>query len=215
MFHVKHEGWTVELLSPAQRVTLRLYEELLLSRAIPGGMVGVSDSEHLHARHILDSLRALPHISSEAHLIIDLGSGAGLPGLPVAVARPDLDVTLAEPRQARAAFLELTVEKLGLANVRVSPRPAEELTTRFDVCLARGFAGARRTWAVARPLLQPVGELIYWAGRSFRRDDLPSEVRSRTVGDPTLESGGPIVIMSDSERGFRQHDPTRGDPHVR
>lgn len=196
MFHVKHEGWTVELLSPAQLVTLGLYEELLLSQAIPRGIVSVSDSQHLRARHILDSLRALPHISSEAHMVVDLGSGAGLPGLPVAVARPDLDVTLAEPRQARAGFLELTVEKLGLANVRVFPRPAEELTPGFDVCLARGFADARRTWAVARDLLQPVGALIYWAGRSFRWEDLPSEVGSRTVGDPALESGGPIVIMS-------------------
>jgi 16S rRNA (guanine527-N7)-methyltransferase len=196
MFHVKHEGWTAELLSPAQLVTLGLYEELLRSQAIPRGMIGVSDSEHLRARHILDSLRALPQISSEARRIVDLGSGAGLPGLPVAVARPDLDVTLAEPRQARAAFLELAVEKLGSANVRVFPRTAEELTTGFDVCLARGFADARRTWAVARDLLQPAGELIYWAGRSFRTGDLPSEVRSRIVGDSTLESGGPIVIMS-------------------
>lgn len=193
---MKHEGWTAKRLSPAQVVTLDLYEELLLSQAIPRGMIGVSDGEHLRDRHILDSLRALPHISSEARVIVDLGSGAGLPGLPVAVARPDLDVTLAEPRQARAAFLELTVEKLRLANVRVFPRPAEELIAGFDACLARGFADARRTWAVARGVLQPEGELIYWAGQSFRAEDVPSGVRSRTVGDPNLESGGPIVIMS-------------------
>lgn len=196
VFHVKHEGWTAEHLSSAQLATLIRYEELLLSQAIPRGMIGGSDSDDLHDRHILDSLRALPHISSEAHRLVDLGSGAGLPGLPVAVARPDLDVTLAEPRQARAAFLELTVERLGLANVRVFPRPAGELTTGSDVCLARGFGDPRRTWAVARVLLQPAGALIYWAGRSFRTDDVPSEARSRIVSDTTLESGGPLVIMT-------------------
>jgi 16S rRNA (guanine527-N7)-methyltransferase len=193
---VKHEGWTPEELSPDQLTTLGLYEELLLSRAVPRGMVAVSDSGYLRARHILDSLRAIPHISTEARRIVDLGSGAGLPGVPLAVARPDLDVTLAEPRQARAAFLELTVERLRLPNVRVFPGAAEELSSRFDACLARGFGDANHTWAIARDLLQPAGDLIYWAGRTFRTDDAPTDARVRTVGVATLESGGPIVIMT-------------------
>jgi len=196
VFHVKHEGWTPEELSPGQLVTLRLYEDLLLSHAIPRGMVTASDSGRLRTRHILDSLRAVPHVPAEAERIVDLGSGAGLPGLPVAVARPDLDVTLAEPRQNRAAFLELTVERLGLDNVRVFPRPAEELASGFDVCLARGFADPMHTWVIARDLLRPSGDLIYWAGRTFKTDDAPPGARVRTVGDEALESSGPIVIMT-------------------
>lgn len=196
MFHVKHEGWTSEGLSHAQVVSLSLYEELLLSRAIPRGMIAASDREHLRTRHILDSLRAVPHVPPKAERIVDLGSGAGLPGLPVAVARPDQEVTLAESRQARAAFLELTVERLGLSNVRVFPRPAEELPAGFDVCLARGFGDARYAWAVARALLHPTGTLIYWAGRTFRAEDAPFGLRVSVVGDATLESGGPIVIMA-------------------
>lgn len=191
---MKHEGWTPEDLSPAQRASLGLYQELLQSQAVPRGMVAASDSDHLHDRHILDSLRAVPHISEEAD-VVDLGAGAGLPGLPIAVVRPDLVVTLTEPRQTRAAFLELAVERLRLRNVTVFPRSAEELAPRVDVCLARGFGNARRTWEVARALLKPEGALLYWAGRSFTQEGLAG-VSTRTVVEATLESGGSIVIMT-------------------
>lgn len=193
---MKHEGWTPQELSDAQRASLVLYEDLLLSQAIPRGIVAASDSGHLRTRHILDSLRALPHLSDHAERVVDLGSGAGLPGLPIAVVRPDLEITLSESRQVRAAFLELAVERLRLPNVRVFPEPAEGLEPGFDVCLARGFGDASRTWEVARVLLHPLGELLYWAGRTFTLDDAPSGAAVRTVGEATLESGGPIVIMT-------------------
>lgn len=193
---MKHEGWTPDELSPAQLATLGLYEDLLLNQAVPRCIVAASDSAHLRTRHILDSLRAVPHISPDVGRVVDLGSGAGFPGLPVAVARPDLEVTLTEPRQARAAFLELTVERLLLSNVRVSPSPAEELDPEFHVCLARGFGDALRSWEVARDLLQPGGTLIYWAGRTFKAGDVPIDAHVRTTGEATLESGGPIVIMA-------------------
>jgi 16S rRNA (guanine527-N7)-methyltransferase len=193
---VKHEGWTPRELSATQRASLVLYEELLLNQAVPRGIVAASDSGHLRTRHILDSLRALPYISRDAELVVDLGSGAGLPGLPIAVVRPDLELTLTEPRQVRAAFLELVVERLLLSNVHVFPEPAEGLAPGFDVCLARGFGDASRTWEVARRLLDPQGALLYWAGRSFTLEEAPAGASVRAVGEATLESGGPIVIMT-------------------
>lgn len=194
MFHVKHEGWTSGDLSEAQLAILEAYEQLLLELAVPRGMIAISDREHLRTRHILDSLRAVPYIEQDP--VVDLGSGAGLPGLPIAVARPDLVVTLAEPRQARAAFLELATERLGLPNVRVLSRPAEELTPGYAACLARGFGDVSKTWAVAREALRSGGDLIYWAGRTFRTEHAPADARIRAIGDATLESGGPIVIMT-------------------
>jgi 16S rRNA (guanine527-N7)-methyltransferase len=196
MFHVKHEGWTHEDLSPRQLADLGLYEDLLLAEAIPRGMVAASDGGHLRTRHILDSLRGVPHLPMAAERVVDLGSGAGLPGIPVAVALPALGVTLCEPRQARIAFLELTIERLDLANAQVFPRAAEELTSAFDACLARGFGDARRSWGIAREVLNRQGCLIYWAGRTFRAADAPTDARARTVANPALESGGPIVIMT-------------------
>jgi 16S rRNA (guanine527-N7)-methyltransferase len=197
VFHVKHEGWTPEELSPAQLGSLKAFEGLLAEHAVPRGMVAASDLEHLWERHILDSLRAVPHLLTGALAVADLGSGAGLPGIPVAIARQDLTLTLSEPRQARAAFLELVVERLELANVRVFPKPAEELPPAVTaVCFARGFRDPSKTWAIARDLLAPGGELIYWGGTTFRTDQAPADVRIVAVGEPALESGGPIVIMT-------------------
>ncbi len=196
VFHVKHEGWTVADLSPAQLDKLSSYEGLIRDRAIPLGMVATADGNDLYRRHILDSLRAVPHIPPALRRVCDLGSGAGLPGVPVAIARPDLEVTLAESRRTRVAFLELTVDALGLPNVAVAAGPAEDLNPDFDACLARGFADASNAWAIAEGLLLTGGRLLYWAGASFRREDVPPGVRARFVEEITLESGGPIVIMT-------------------
>jgi 16S rRNA (guanine527-N7)-methyltransferase len=196
VFHVKHEGWTSGDLSSDGTAALDAYERLLLEIAIPRGMVASSDREHLRDRHILDSLRAVPYIRGGGS-VIDLGSGAGLPGIPIAVARPDLVLTLAESRQPRAAFLELVVQRLKLTNVHVFPGPVAELPSGgAAVCLARGFGDAARSWAVARDLLSPDGDLIYWAGRSFSRRHAPREARITAIAPATLESGGPIVIMT-------------------
>jgi 16S rRNA (guanine527-N7)-methyltransferase len=177
-------------------VTLRLYEGLLLTQAVPRGIVATSDSGHLRDRHILDSLRAVSHLPAGSKNVVDLGSGAGLPGLPIAVVRPDLEVTLAESRQTRAAFLELVVERLRLGNVSVFPEPAEDLSPGCDVCVARGFGDASHTWEIARSLLGPDGTLLYWAGRSFTLGDVPAGASARVAAEATLESGGPIVIMT-------------------
>ncbi|MGH2641098.1 MAG: 16S rRNA (guanine(527)-N(7))-methyltransferase RsmG [Actinomycetota bacterium] len=176
--------------------TLEAFEALLAEHAIPRGMVASSDRELLWERHVLDSLRAVPHLGTVELPVVDLGSGAGLPGIPVAVAQPDLLLTLAEPRQVRVAFLELVVERLSLPNVRVFPRPAEELAEAAEVCLARGFGNPARTWSAARRLLHQDGSLIYWAGSTFRPDQVPQDARITAIGTPTLESGGPIVIMT-------------------
>ena len=196
MFHVKHEGWTVADLSFAQISALETFEGLLATHAIPRGMVAASDRDHIRERHVLDSLRAVPHLGSVNGPVVDLGSGAGLPGIPVAVARPDLLLALVEPRQLRVAFLELAVERLSLSNVRVVPTPAQELAPDAEACLARGFGGPSRTWEVARGLLHADGSLIYWAGTTFRTDQVPEGARIASIGSPTLESGGPIVIMT-------------------
>jgi 16S rRNA (guanine527-N7)-methyltransferase len=197
MFHVKHEGSVWEGISASQREVLREFEELIRTSALPRGMVARSDVDRLHERHVLDSLRAVPWIPSDALRICDLGSGAGLPGIPVAVAQPALEVTLAESRLQRVAFLELVIERLGLRNARVWPGSAQELPgLRFDACMARGFADAARTWEIAGPLLSPNGRLLYWAGRSFDPADVPEGARTVGVGEPALESGGPIVIMT-------------------
>ena len=193
---MKHEGSPWEALSEAQREALRDYEDLLRTIAVPRRMVSSADVDRLHERHVLDSLRGLQWLPRHAARACDVGSGAGLPGVPIAVGEPGLEVTLSEPRLQRVAFLELVVERLGLANVVVQSGSGQELPPgRFDVCFARALADPARTWAVAGPLLAPAGRLLYWAGRTFGPEDVPKGVRVQ-VADPPLESGGPIVIMT-------------------
>jgi 16S rRNA (guanine527-N7)-methyltransferase len=200
MFHVKHEAWPEALarlgvdLDGDALETLDRYEDLLRARATDLGLIASGDLPRLRDRHLLDSLRALPLLPATAGSLCDLGSGAGLPGLVIAIARPQLAVTLTEIRRRRVAFLELVVDRLGLRNVRIAgdwstcPGP-------FDVCTARAFRDARTSWAAANGLLAPEGALVYWAGSGFDRSDLPQEVRA-ALRTSTLAWSGPLVIMS-------------------
>ncbi len=128
----------------------------------------------------------------------DLGSGAGLPGVIVAVAWPELLVTLVESRRRRASFLELVVDRLGLGNVRVEAVRVEDLAEPVDVCFARAFAPLERSWRASEPLLRsPGGRLVYFAGRSAQaRAQAPPGVLVEVRAAPMLASSGPLVIMA-------------------
>lgn len=174
------------------------YELLLIDRAIPLGLVARGDQTTVRERHILDSLRGVLALEPSDSDALDLGSGAGLPGIVVAIARPSLRVGLVEVRHRRAAFLELAVERLGLPNVTVLAMPAARLDQMVEVCFARALAGLSDTWEIARHLLRPVGRLVYFGGKGFRKPDhLPSEASSlRLLRTPALASSGPVVIMT-------------------
>jgi 16S rRNA (guanine527-N7)-methyltransferase len=196
VFHVKHEGWTPEALSPEGRSRLDRYEDLLRSRAVPAGLIARTDASDLRRRHIDDSLRGARLVPAASRDVADLGSGAGLPGIPLAIALPHVRFTLVDSRRSRVAFLELAMDDLRLPNVTIVAARVEELPPGFDVCLARGFAAPEASWRAADRLLGPGGRLIYWAGASFDADDVPEWARLVGLGDPALESGGPIVIMA-------------------
>jgi 16S rRNA (guanine527-N7)-methyltransferase len=196
VFHVKHEGWTPSSLPAQARQRLDRYLELLRERAVPAGLVAKADASDLEGRHVLDSLRGTPLIPDSTRDVADLGSGAGLPGIPLAVALPDVGFTLLDSRRRRVAFLELVVDDLRLGNVTVVEGRVEEIGRRFDVCVARGFAGPEPTWRAAERLLRPDGRLLYWAGASFTRGEMPRDALVVGLGEPALESGGPIVIMA-------------------
>ena len=89
--------------------------------------------------------------------------------MPLAIARPDLEVHLVEPRGRRVAFLELVVESLGLRNAAVVPARAQEASLSVGGCVARALAPAEQAWNLCEPLLLPGGFVLYWAGRSWDR----------------------------------------------
>ena len=130
--------------------------------------------------------------------MIDLGSGAGLPGVPLAIVRPGTRFVLAERRRSRAAFLEVVADRLPLANVEVyAGRRGGRAGVRSTSCLARAFANPVKAWEVARELLDDEGRLLYWAGLGFDPErDRPPGVRLELFPTSGLANGGPVVIMT-------------------
>jgi len=203
MFHVKHEPWGAAAtrigvdLPPGASERLDGYERLLRDRAVPAGLIAAGDADRLRERHVLDCLRGAPLVPAVARTLVDLGSGAGLPGVVIAIARPAVAVVLVERRRARAAFLELVVDLLGLDAVRVHLGDAATVDARFDVATARAFGDPRRSWDAAERLLAPGGRLLYWAGEAFvPQRDAPPGVEVTVPGGHALARGGPVVIMA-------------------
>ncbi len=186
----------VELAEDAARNLLHL-ESLLRERAVPAGMIAAGDVERLRERHILDCLRAVAVVESDDVKAVDLGSGAGLPGLVVAIAVPRLAVTLIERRPRRAGFCELVAERLGLANVRVVAARIEDVEVEgADVGFARALAPLAEAWRLAERLLRKGGRLVFFAGRRTRGPFTAPGARClSTVDTPVLEGCGPLVIM--------------------
>lgn len=198
VFHVKHDaassiaGIIGERPSEVQIERLSVFEDLLVTRAVPLGFVSAADRAHIFERHILDSARAAPLIAEGP--VGDLGSGAGLPGIVLAILRPDAVVDLVESQRRRLAFLELAVQTLRLANAVPRGGRVERLDGRYQVALVRAFGDARRSWRLAEPHLAPGGKLIYFAGRTF--DPAGLDMSVETVPPPALlASSGPLVIM--------------------
>lgn len=202
MFHVKHEGWDlaeelagVTLNAPAIE-RLQTYERALVQGAAPMGMIAASDLTRVRERHLLDSIRATPCLPASG-TVCDLGSGAGLPGLVLAITRPDLRWILVEVRRNRARFLQDAIGALGLERVEVHGRRAETLRQRVDACTARAYAPAASSWASAQRLLVRGAPLIYWAGASFDvTRDAPHGVNAVLFETPGLARSGPLVIMT-------------------
>jgi 16S rRNA (guanine527-N7)-methyltransferase len=123
--------------------------------------------------------------------VVDLGSGAGLPGLVLAIGRPDLTVTLVEPLQRRITFLDEVVDALGLERVRTVRGRAEELHGReqFDIVTARALAPLSRLVGWAMPLVAPAGALLAMKGRSA-----PDEIEAASQELRKLRCAPPELV---------------------
>jgi 16S rRNA (guanine527-N7)-methyltransferase len=151
-------------------------------------------------RHVLDSLRSVRCLRPSDRELVDVGAGAGLPGIPVAVAEPERHVILVEPHARRAAFLELAVENLGLVNVDIRIARAEATELQADVCFARALAPPGRAWQLTEHLLAPGGRLVYFGGRSWSpatgADLAATGVQASVCDRPRFAWQGPVVIMA-------------------
>ena len=142
----------LESLYPHTNKELNQYVDILASRGMEWGLIGPREGGRLWQRHVANSL-ALVDVVGTGLDVADVGSGAGLPGLPLAIVRPDLRVTLIEPLLRRVNFLELAVDELGLGDrVEVRRARAEECKDTFDVVVCRAVAPLEKLLKWTLPL---------------------------------------------------------------
>jgi 16S rRNA (guanine527-N7)-methyltransferase len=144
------------------------YVRLLATEGTVRGLIGPREVPRLWDRHLLNSA-AIASLVPAGSRVVDVGSGAGLPGIPLALVRPDLAVTLLEPLARRVAFLTDCVDRLGLERVTVVRGRAEEGPVRrelggADVVTARAVAPLDKLAGWCLPLLRPGGLLLAMKG---------------------------------------------------
>ena len=157
---------------PADRLDLAVrYAELLASAGVVRGLIGPREAPRLWDRHLLNCAVLADHLPPGA-TVCDVGSGAGLPGLVVAIARPDLTVTLVEPLLRRTTFLSEVSNELSLDGVEVVRGRAESLhgQRRFDVVTSRAVAPLSRLLRWSMPLVAPEGFLLAMKGSGVREE---------------------------------------------
>ena len=184
---------------------LRRYEEILATKGLEWGLIGPRELPRLWERHVLNSAvidEVIPHGAT----VIDVGSGAGLPGIPLAIVRPDLQVTLLEPLLRRSNFLTETVETLGLRDrVQVVRGRAEEAAVPpAQVVTARAVAPLERLIPWCWPLVTPGGRIVALKGskaaeeiaaaaKYLAKSRLTAEMR--TVGAEVLTEPTTVVVV--------------------
>lgn len=163
---VAREIFTGEALERA-----RVFAELLAGPGVVRGLLGPREVPRIWDRHLLNCAVVEEAVPPDSTLI-DIGSGAGLPGLVLAIVRPDVTVTLLEPLLRRTVFLSECVETLKLDNVEVLRGRAEELAGKrvFDVATARAVAPLDRLLSWSMPLLHEGGELLAMKGERAQEE---------------------------------------------
>jgi 16S rRNA (guanine527-N7)-methyltransferase len=142
------------------------YVDILASTGVDWGLLGPREADRLWDRHILNSA-ALSGLIAPGRSVVDVGSGAGLPGIPLALLRPDLRVTLMEPLLRRATFLTQTVEKLGIEDrAEVIRSRAEDHDGKYDVVTSRALAPLDRLIGWCNPLRARGGMILALKGSS-------------------------------------------------
>jgi 16S rRNA (guanine527-N7)-methyltransferase len=180
-------------LSISEATNFDKYIDLLVTWQGVHRLLGTSDRKWIIDEIILDSLLFVRLLPARASSLLDFGSGAGVPGIPIGIVRPGLRLTLLEVRRRRASFLATAIRLLGLTQARVLSLRAEvalpELAGSFDAVVSRCAGAPRRISGLAEPFLAPGGRLVVSGPPKPRGDgspgrwvtlDRPMTTRART-----------------------------------
>lgn len=192
---------------PAVRAVIDGHARLLLAWTRHINLTAIREPTAVATAHVLDSLSALPWLRDRRpERILDLGSGSGYPGLPLAAALPDATFTLVEPIAKKARFLSTVVEATGLADrVTVVTARAEALAAEagrrgaWSVVTARAVASTADLVELAFPLLSPAGSLVAW-----KRGNLAAELAAARRAIDAL-GGGALAVHHVTVAGLMDH----------
>jgi 16S rRNA (guanine527-N7)-methyltransferase len=173
----------VEAVFPGAADAAVRYVELLATTGVEWGLIGPRELDRLWERHVFNSA-AIADLVPECARVVDVGSGAGLPGIPLALRRPDLRVTLLEPLLRRATFLTQAVETLELTErVRVVRARAEDHAETYEAVVSRALAPLPRLLGWCLPLTVRTGTVLALKGRSAQQEieDSAAELAAQRV----------------------------------
>ncbi len=175
-------------LEPAVHQKLLTYLALLEKWNQVYNLTAVRNPQQMLYAHLLDSLAVLPYLPAGA--IVDVGSGAGLPGIPIALARPDAPITLLDSNHKKASFLREAVMQLGIENIAVVCRRVEEFlpAEKFAVVISRAFSDLAEFLRLTRHLCAPGGKFLAMKGL------LPYEELNQLPADITLADSRPLLV---------------------
>ncbi len=166
---------------------LRAYHGLLLDHNQRMDLTNVPEAE-MTIRHYADSLLPICKGLIAPHArIIDVGTGAGFPGLPLAIARPDCEVTLLESKQKRCDFLQTVINTLALKNTALACGRAEDLAKaalreRFDLAVARAVAPLNQLLEYLLPYVKPGGQALCWKGPAVFEEQADGQRAAKILG---------------------------------
>lgn len=204
-------NWTDELkaaidqlnIACDERTPVRIarYHEMLADWNTRMNLTGDTDFATSLDRHYTDSLAPLinEHLFPQGASLIDVGSGAGFPGLPLAIARPDLRVTLLDSLMKRISFLDAVVRELGLTNVQLVHSRAEDggrdikLREQYDIAVARAVAPLPVLCELLLPLVKVGGRMICYKGPSAEEELAAGQKAAHMLGGAAVESI-PVVL---------------------
>lgn len=178
-------------MSPAQVTLFLTYVRMMARWNQTYNLTAIRDPERMLTEHVLDSLAILPHLY-DVKTILDVGTGAGLPGIPLAIARPDLHVVLLDSNNKKTAFVTQMKIELGLKQVEVESKRVERFHPKkpFDRIVTRAFSSLSEMVGLTRPLLAPDGLWLAMKGvyPQDEIDALPEDIRVTRV-DPIIVPG--------------------------
>ena len=165
----------------------RVFAQKLANDSDDLGLLGPRELYKLWSRHILNSAVVAETVEPEDH-VADVGSGAGLPGIPMAIALPEAHFVLIEPMERRSNWMLEVIQELGLTNVEVRRARAEEvLDLKFDIVTARAVAALDKLLRLTVPLLKPGGSLIALKGSKAAAEIEAAKKLQKKLGIASFE----------------------------